>query len=56
MRILLIFLSLFIIRFVFFPFDIEGKLDFLYHAFMGFCVGVLAVFVETLIIKYNKQQ
>ncbi len=56
MRIVLIFISIFIIRFTFFPFDIEGKFNFLYHAFMGFCAAMLAVVVERHIIQYNNNK
>lgn len=53
MRFFLIFISLFILRFTFLPFDVEGELNFLYHIFMGLFVGMTAILLEKQIDKFN---
>jgi len=46
MRFIVIFFSLFVMRFLFLPMDVPGKFSFPYHIFMGLFVGMTAILLD----------
>lgn len=57
MRFALIFVLLFILRFIFLPIDVgTGIISFLYHIFVGAFIGMTAFIIEVQLEKHKNKK
>lgn len=59
MRYFLIFISLFVLRFLFLPMDITNNIGFrslAYHILVGIAIGMTAVIIDLQITKFKNRK